>query len=281
MGLLDEAKKQYGLLMGYIDANTPRATRPVAKPSKVINEGLINPNKYNAPAANRFKDSAFGLLGVVPGVDTPAGFVEGADLINRGEPLAGAMSIAGGVLPFVPATVGSLYAMHKMAGSADDLAPLAKAAKGQQGAIKGAGDVIPKADDAGGLLGKSANVADMSYQIDHKPMTVAGGASTLDDLTGAFGDDIYGKNALQYFGSGDPREKTTLKLLQAARGNPDKMVTIYRGVPEGVSAINPGDWVTLDRNVAADYGNVIEMQVPARSITSWPDSLLEFGYYPE
>lgn len=135
MGLLDEAKKQYGLLMGYIDANTPRATRPVAKPSKVINEGLINPNKYNAPAANRFKDSAFGLLGVVPGVDTPAGFVEGADLINRGEPLAGAMSIAGGVLPFVPATVGSLYAMHKMAGSADDLAPLAKAAKGQRGAI--------------------------------------------------------------------------------------------------------------------------------------------------
>ncbi len=114
-------------------------------------------------------------------------------------------------------------------------------------------------------------------------MQDAGGASRLDDLTGAFGEDIYGSNALQYFGSGDAREKTTVRLLKSLRGKPDAMVTIYRGMPEGASgAINPGDWVTLDKRVAEDYGpNVVAMQVPARDVTSWADSLLEFGYFPK
>lgn len=157
--------------------------------------------------------------------------------------------------------------------------------------------LLSYADEAaqgGGLLGKVDNVPDMSYQIDHKPLAVSGGASTLDDLTGAFGEDIYGKNALQYFGSGMPEERTTLKILQSLRGKPDELVSIFRGVPDGVNSINPGDWVTLDKNVAQMYadptaygeaakgvGKVIEMKVPARTITSWPDSLLEFGYYPD
>jgi hypothetical protein len=56
-------------LLDYIKANTPRSTRPVANPLTVINEGLINPNPYNAVAANRFKDSALGLLGIIPGIE--------------------------------------------------------------------------------------------------------------------------------------------------------------------------------------------------------------------
>jgi hypothetical protein len=120
-----------------------------------------------------------------------------------------------------------------------------------------------------------------AYQIEHRPMTDAGGAARLHDLTPAFGEDIYGKNALQFFGSGDPRERATLGVLSRLRGKPDEMVSIFRGVPDGAGAqINPGDWITLDRNVAADYGRVIEMKVPASHVTSWPDSLLEFGYFP-
>jgi hypothetical protein len=118
------------------------------------------------------------------------------------------------------------------------------------------------------------------YRIDHRPMTVEGGASTLSDLTGAFGEDIYGSNALQYYGSGDPREREILRVLKSVRGKPDATVTIYRGVPEGVSEINPGDWVTLSKSVAEDYGNVVSMEVPASHVTSWSDSLMEFGYYP-
>ncbi len=119
------------------------------------------------------------------------------------------------------------------------------------------------------------------YGIDHRPMTVEGGASQLHDLTPSFGDDIYGPNALQFFGSGDPREKSVVGLLKKIRGNPDALVTIYRGVPDGApQTINPGDWITLDKNAASDYGHVVEMKVPASHVTSWADSLLEFGYYP-
>ena len=133
--------------------------------------------------------------------------------------------------------------------------------------------------------GKSA--FPLSYQIDHKPMTKAGGAATLDDLIPAFGEDIYGKNALQFFGSGDARERNVVKTLSALRGKPNAPVTIYRGVPKDVNGINAGDWVTLDAKVAADYaaqhpgGKVISMQVPASHVTSWADSLLEFGYHPQ
>lgn len=126
----------------------------------------------------------------------------------------------------------------------------------------------------------------LAYQIDHKPMTKAGGAATLDDLAPAFGEDIYGKNALQYFGSGDPRERAIVRQLAALRGKPDAPVTVYRGVPKDATGINAGDWVTLDAKAAAEYaaqhpgGKVVSMKVPASHVTSWADSLLEFGYHP-
>lgn len=160
------------------------------------------------------------------------------------------------------------------------------------------GGLIGMTKGADGLLGMADNVGmskpALHYQIDHKPMTVEGGAARLHDLAPSFGDDIYGKNALRYFGSGEPAERTTLKLMQSLRGNPDAMVSIYRGVPDGVNNINPGDWVTLDKNIAKMYadpkaygegakgaGKVLEIKVPAKHVTSWPDSLVEFGYYPD
>ena len=105
----------------------------------------------------------------------------------------------------------------------------------------------------------------------------------MHDLVPAFGEDIYGPHALQYFGSGDSREKKVLKILSSVRGNPDAKVTIFRGVPSGAkAAIHRGDWVTLVREVAADYGaQVLSKEVPARDVTSWADSLLEFGYFPK
>lgn len=124
------------------------------------------------------------------------------------------------------------------------------------------------------------------YQIEHSPMTDEGGASRLNDLTGAFGEDIYGPNALQFFGSGDGREAAVVRKLKRLRGKPDAPVTIYRGAPGQAEGINPGDWVTLIREAAQDYadgfddGKVISKQVPAKDVTSWADSLLEFGYFP-
>lgn len=145
------------------------------------------------------------------------------------------------------------------------------------GAVKAGG----KTSEALQGVAKTIQYENLPYQITHKPMTVEGGAATIDNLIPSFGPDIYGKNALQYFGSGDPREAKILNTLRKIRGNPNATVTIYRGVPENVKTINPGDWVTLSEDVAKDYGNVIKMDVPAKDITGWSDSLMEFGYYPK
>jgi hypothetical protein len=146
------------------------------------------------------------------------------------------------------------------------------------------------ANFAGGLLGGMVKavkpVAGLlnpsSYGIEHRPMGEAGGASRLHDLTTSFGADIYGKNALQFFGGGDPREAGILKLFHSVRGNPDAEVTIYRGVPKDAKGgINPGDWVSLDKSVARDAGDrLLSMKVKAKDITAWADSLLEQGYWP-
>jgi hypothetical protein len=118
------------------------------------------------------------------------------------------------------------------------------------------------------------------YGLMHRPMTVEGGAARLHEASKAFGDDVYGKNALQYFGSGLTGEQTSLNILKNVRGNPEAEITIYRGVPKGVKTINEGDWVTLDPKMAAEYGNVVSKKVKVKDITTWPDSLVEFGYYP-
>lgn len=72
---------------------------------KVINEGLLNPNKFNAPSANRFKDSALGLLGGVPGVGDVASGAQAADYLNRGDKLNAGLA-ALGALPVIPNMAG-------------------------------------------------------------------------------------------------------------------------------------------------------------------------------
>jgi hypothetical protein len=105
MGLLEQFGGLLEQFNAYKAANTPRNTRPQVSPAKVFNEGLLNPNQYNAPAANRFKDSAFGALGIVPGVGDAAAGAEAADLWNRGD--KGMAALAGvGMLPLIPSMVG-------------------------------------------------------------------------------------------------------------------------------------------------------------------------------
>lgn len=127
-------------------------------------------------------------------------------------------------------------------------------------------------------------VANPGYGMSHRPMTVEGGASRLHEAYKSFGEDVYSPKAMQYFGSNSPLEKQSLQIIQKMRNKPNEMVTIYRGVPKDVkeNTINPGDWIALDPNVAKEYGEkVLSMKVPASHITTWPDSLAEFGYYPK
>lgn len=152
MGLLD----QYAKFRDYIAANTPRSTRPVAKPGDVLREGLLSPNEFNAPAANRFKDSVFGLLGGVPGVGDAASAVEATDLWNRGEK-SGAGLAALGALPLVPSFAG----MVKQGGKAADALSYA-----DEAAQKGGG-LLGVMDNAGMSAWKQNDVFGDGRQIEH------------------------------------------------------------------------------------------------------------------
>uniref|UniRef100_A0A6M3XFR8 Uncharacterized protein n=1 Tax=viral metagenome TaxID=1070528 RepID=A0A6M3XFR8_9ZZZZ len=124
----------------------------------------------------------------------------------------------------------------------------------------------------------------------HRPPTVEQGAARLDDLTPAFGEDIYGINALQYFGTArDKIERDTLRVLQSLKGKPDADVKIYRAVSPGESKdIRYGDWVTVNRAYAKQHGEstlggkyeIIENTVKANDLTTNADYFVEQGYYP-
>lgn len=82
----------------------------------------------------------------------------------------------------------------------------------------------------------------------------------------------------------------TIEMIGAARGNPDLLVTVYRAVPDGVEAINPGDWVSVEHSYAAEHGFgqgpggrdwvVLSMQVPAGTLFSEGNDLKEYGWDP-
>lgn len=66
--------------------------------------------------------------------------------------------------------------------------------------------------------------------------------------------------------------------------DPEEEITIYRGVPAGITDINPGDWVTALPQLAKDYaggdGEVISMKVKVKDLLSDP-SAGEGGYTDE
>jgi hypothetical protein len=130
------------------------------------------------------------------------------------------------------------------------------------------------------------------YAMNHRPVTEEGGAARLHDLTPAFGEDIYGKNAMQYFGTGDNNlDRKTLSVFNAIRNKPDAVISAYRAIPKNVEQhkLNKGDWVTINKEYAKQHGEgalegnykIIEHKVPASHLTTNADSFHEQGYYPK
>ena len=119
----------------------------------------------------------------------------------------------------------------------------------------------------------------------------------LHDLTGGgqmYPDDVYSPNAYRFYGHGGPDvalDKETTKIAQSFRGKPDEMVDIYRAVPNeaDITAINAGDWVTINPNYAKQHGEsqlggdykILQQKVPAKTIWTNADSIHEYGYWPE
>lgn len=127
------------------------------------------------------------------------------------------------------------------------------------------------------------------YRMEHRPPDAEGGAP-LHELTdnGIYPADVY--THPRYYTT-SPDEDTAARIAARLRGNPDAMVRVFRAVPPGVNAINPGDWVTPVRAYARRHGMdatdsakdwpVISMRVKASELFTDGNSLAEWGYHPQ
>jgi len=152
---------------------------------------------------------------------------------------------------------------------------------------------------------------DTSYRGGHQP---AGPQDEnpvrLDDVTisttgeqAGYPSDFYSSQGQRQYAQG-PRfaddefglsNQQSYRAIQAARGNPDAEVTIYRGVPneESITSINAGDFVTLSPKYAElhassgygprgeDAGKVISQKVKVKDVYFAGDDVNEFGYFPD
>jgi hypothetical protein len=131
------------------------------------------------------------------------------------------------------------------------------------------------------------------YRGQHSAPTRDSGAPLwkLDDI---YPDDFYSAQGVQYYGSGSEpmRDASVIGQLQALRGRPNAPVTIYRAVPKSVDskqALNPGDWVTTDRQYAKEHGigalggdyKIVRKNVKAKDLFTNADSIYEIGYDPQ
>ncbi len=124
-----------------------------------------------------------------------------------------------------------------------------------------------------------------SYKMQHTAPTREDNPSG-DDLTDTFGEDIYSGRALQYFGTGSSYDSKAINIIQGMRGKPEKVVTIYRAVPNNVKDINASDWVTTTKEYAQDHmegekgWHILSKKVKAKDIATDGNSIHEFGYDP-
>jgi hypothetical protein len=145
--------------------------------------------------------------------------------------------------------------------------------------------MLPVAGDAASKAIR--NVVNTDYRGSHQPPTRDYGAP-LNDLTMLIPEDVYSAAGPRLYGIGNPEvDREAFRSLRDARGKPEAEVTVYRAVPENVSAINEGDWVTTSRRYADMHGEsalggnykIIEQKAKAKDLFSegYP---YEFGYSP-
>ena len=111
------------------------------------------------------------------------------------------------------------------------------------------------------------------------------GMSTCNDLllTGIVPDDIY--TDTRYYKYGGRSYDESERVIKAFKDKPDKKVTIYRAVPEHVTKIEDGNWITLSPTYAKEHmggeegWHIITKKVPAKHVIWDGNDLNEFAYY--
>jgi hypothetical protein len=135
------------------------------------------------------------------------------------------------------------------------------------------------------------STVDLGYRGSHTAPNREFGApvSQLDDI---FPADVYSPDAARIYGYGGDfaaLDKEAMAFFASVKGNPNKMITIYRAVPvDAPAGVNAGDWVTPFRQYAERHGEsnlggnfrIEETKVRANEIYTDADSWYEYGYDP-
>jgi len=107
----------------------------------------------------------------------------------------------------------------------------------------------------------------------------------LYDLSGIYPADFYAGRASDY--GDNPR---CIGIMLNMHNRPNAPIRVYRAVPRDVARkLNPGDWVTIDRNYAVEHGrdnlrndyHIVSKTVFARDLFTDGNSVEEWGYDPQ
>ncbi len=151
---------------------------------------------------------------------------------------------------------------------------------------------VLRGEDVSGMLRKKAEKAgyspDDSWKMDHRaPNADDDTAHNMAEIDAAYGGDgsIYSAQAAYYYGEGRSYDRNAIRVIQSARNNPDKQITVYRAVPADLkeTRLRNGDWVAIVKQYAIEHGNrvldgnfkIIEMTVPAKYLYGNGDSINE------
>jgi hypothetical protein len=157
--------------------------------------------------------------------------------------------------------------------------------EGLLGASQAAGVPQFVADESGALRLTRGN-----YIGGHSAPQLEPGASLDDPRTMFGGNDIYTRNAMQYFGTGDNKmDAQSIAAIQKLKGKPSADVYIYRAVPENApNEIGAGDWVTISEKYAKQHGEsalggkykIVKEKVKAGELATDGNSIHEWGWWP-
>jgi hypothetical protein len=156
-------------------------------------------------------------------------------------------------------------------------------------------DAAPTQQEAGEVEAKQPLLfsRDSKYRGLHRAPSRAGGAP-LHNLAVLYPDDVYSDKQVRYYGTGDnAMDRASFAVVNAAKGNPEQPVTVFRAIPTGVASseatINAGDWVTPNREYAVLHGEsalrgnyqIVQQTVRAGDLYTDANSIHEWGYSPE
>lgn len=84
-------------------------------------------------------------------------------------------------------------------------------------------------------------------------------------------------------------DQESIRGVRAARGKPDKQVTVYRAAPAAATHINPGDWVAISPAYAKQHAvsngpeggdwPIHSAKVPAKHVLNGGNDIVEWGYH--